>query len=357
MKYAQHWGAIGDHSGDAYFDFCYLPDWPRTLNELDRFRKPPRRDRPAARTAQRQARARRRRRRPRQALPRSRVGQGQAERRRRRTRSWSSRWPPSYDPDPKAPLGFRLPVDLDTGELIPKRWAQWLSTIPSISSAATRGTSGRFRGIYIDCGWRDQYHLHFGARILSRRARGPRHPAHLRGVRRHALVDRLPDGREPAVSLQVAQTLRSPTMRAIRSERAGRRDSSRWPSVLAGGVRPTPTPSTPPSNNADFEPRGRARSRARTGTRRSSYLDSATGRSPPTPTRRTFSATPTATRRKFDLAFRPLRRGVAPRPEAQGRARVHRARPTCWSATRPRRRNTWRRSTGSAARAARNTRT
>ena len=25
------------------------------------------------------------------------------------------------------------------------------------------------RGIYIDCGWRDQYHLHYGARILSKR--------------------------------------------------------------------------------------------------------------------------------------------------------------------------------------------
>src|SRR5450432_3911694 len=36
MKYAQYWGAIADHSGDAYFDFCYLTDWPRTLNELDR---------------------------------------------------------------------------------------------------------------------------------------------------------------------------------------------------------------------------------------------------------------------------------------------------------------------------------
>src|SRR6266487_6278053 len=39
MKYPQHWGAIADHSGDSYFDFCYLTDWPRTLNELDRHRK------------------------------------------------------------------------------------------------------------------------------------------------------------------------------------------------------------------------------------------------------------------------------------------------------------------------------
>ena len=25
------------------------------------------------------------------------------------------------------------------------------------------------RAIYVDCGWRDQYHLHYGARVLSKR--------------------------------------------------------------------------------------------------------------------------------------------------------------------------------------------
>ncbi len=25
------------------------------------------------------------------------------------------------------------------------------------------------RGIYIDCGWADQYHIHYGTRILSKR--------------------------------------------------------------------------------------------------------------------------------------------------------------------------------------------
>jgi enterochelin esterase-like enzyme len=34
MKYPDYWGAIADHSGDAYFDFVYWHDWPNTLNEL-----------------------------------------------------------------------------------------------------------------------------------------------------------------------------------------------------------------------------------------------------------------------------------------------------------------------------------
>ena len=43
MKYARYWGAIADHSGDAYFDFVYWHDWPNTLNELAKYRTPKRR--------------------------------------------------------------------------------------------------------------------------------------------------------------------------------------------------------------------------------------------------------------------------------------------------------------------------
>src|SRR5512138_3985456 len=42
MKYARYWGAIADHSGDAYFDFVYWHDWPNTLNELAKYRLPKR---------------------------------------------------------------------------------------------------------------------------------------------------------------------------------------------------------------------------------------------------------------------------------------------------------------------------
>jgi hypothetical protein len=34
MRYPKTWGAIADHSGDAYFEFVYWHDWPNTLNEL-----------------------------------------------------------------------------------------------------------------------------------------------------------------------------------------------------------------------------------------------------------------------------------------------------------------------------------
>jgi hypothetical protein len=75
----------------------------------------------------------------------------------------------TYDPDPAAPLGFRLPFDLETGETIPGRWKNWLRHDPVHLVGRHAKALRSLRGIYIDCGWRDQYHIHYGTRILSLR--------------------------------------------------------------------------------------------------------------------------------------------------------------------------------------------
>jgi hypothetical protein len=75
----------------------------------------------------------------------------------------------SYDPDPKAPLGFRVPFNLETGELIRQRWKRWLEHDPTLLVDRYKGNLKSLKGIYIDCGWRDQYHIHYGARLLSKR--------------------------------------------------------------------------------------------------------------------------------------------------------------------------------------------
>jgi enterochelin esterase-like enzyme len=168
MKHAKHWGAIADHSGDSYFDFCYMTDWPRTLNELDRHRRKRRKaGRIDVRKDERGA------------------GDGVDDGRVRRflEHVWAKdkmtdgeahalmmiAMAASYDADPDAPLGFRLPVNLETGELIPARWKAWLAHDPVNLVARYRDNLNSLRGIYVDCGWRDQYHLHYGARILSKR--------------------------------------------------------------------------------------------------------------------------------------------------------------------------------------------
>jgi len=75
----------------------------------------------------------------------------------------------TYDPDPQAPLGFRLPFHLETGELIEARWQRWLEHDPVRLVGRYARNLRRLKGIYIDCGWRDQYHIHYGTRQLSRR--------------------------------------------------------------------------------------------------------------------------------------------------------------------------------------------
>jgi hypothetical protein len=75
----------------------------------------------------------------------------------------------SYDPDPRAPNGFRVPFNLETGELIAERWAKWRAQDPVNMVTRYRENLKSLRGIYIDCGWRDQYHIQYGTRILSRR--------------------------------------------------------------------------------------------------------------------------------------------------------------------------------------------
>ena len=74
----------------------------------------------------------------------------------------------SYDPDPNAYMGVRLPVDLQTCELIPERWANFQKWDP-VRMAETRAAGlKKLKLLYIDCGEVDQYDLVFGARMLTR---------------------------------------------------------------------------------------------------------------------------------------------------------------------------------------------
>jgi len=171
MKYTRHWGAVANHSGDAYFDFVYRADWPNTLDELAKYRRPPRK---AGRLT------------PPGDTPGERLlAEGLDDGRTRRflEAAWKKHklsgpevhaimnlcMAANYDPDPQAPLGFRLPFHLETGELIERRWRRWLAHDPVRLVARHAEDLRRLRGIYIDCGWRDQYRIHYGTRQLSRR--------------------------------------------------------------------------------------------------------------------------------------------------------------------------------------------
>ena len=51
----------------------------------------------------------------------------------------------TYDPDPTAPYGVRLPIDSHTGELDQQRWNRWLEHDPLtlVESAETQAKSAR----------------------------------------------------------------------------------------------------------------------------------------------------------------------------------------------------------------------
>ena len=170
MKYPQYWGAVADHSGDACFDFVYWHDWPNTLNLLAKYRAQPRKE--GAYDASKEA-------------GRKGLAQGLDDGRVRRFLEavWKKTkvsgaevhgvmnlcMAATYDPDPKAPNGFRVPFNLESGEVIPARWKRWQANDPVHMVEKYKASLKTLRGIWVDCGWRDQYHIQFGSRQLSAR--------------------------------------------------------------------------------------------------------------------------------------------------------------------------------------------
>ncbi len=168
MNYPKTWGAIANHSGDAHFDFIYRNDWPNTLNELAKYRPKPLKAGPVDV----------------QSLA-AHAGTGRDDGRVRKFLDKINKkvklnggevhtlmnlcMAATYDPDPEAPNGFCLPFNLETGELLPARWKRWLAHDPINLVTKYQKNLKTLRGIFIDCGWRDQYQIHFGTRILSQR--------------------------------------------------------------------------------------------------------------------------------------------------------------------------------------------
>jgi len=75
----------------------------------------------------------------------------------------------SYDPDPEAYLGVRLPVTLDTCEIIPERWANFVKWDPLTLTDSYGEGLKRLKALFIECGDIDQYNLVYGSRRLHKK--------------------------------------------------------------------------------------------------------------------------------------------------------------------------------------------
>ncbi|WP_417477520.1 alpha/beta hydrolase [Maricaulis sp.] len=75
----------------------------------------------------------------------------------------------TYDPDPDAFLGIKLPVTMDTCEMDPVAWERWKKWDP-LELVETRSEGLKtMKALYIDCGDVDQYNLVYGARRMHKR--------------------------------------------------------------------------------------------------------------------------------------------------------------------------------------------
>jgi enterochelin esterase family protein len=147
MRHPDVWAAVACHSGDMYFPYCYLPDFPKCLDVLARH----------GGTVERFLRAW-------QRMPRKADG---ALFPAINTIAMAS----CYSPNRRARLGFDLPFDLRTGAIVPAVWRRWLAWDPVQMVARYRRNLRRLRLVYLDCGTRDEYHLQYGARMVARRLR------------------------------------------------------------------------------------------------------------------------------------------------------------------------------------------
>lgn len=143
MRHPEAFGAVACHSGDMFFELCYGKDLPAFCNGINR------------------------------------AGgvevwwerfAGQVKKRREDFDTLNIlAMAACYSPDSSAPLGIGLPVNLYTCERIPDVWRRWLEWDPAEQVDRYAGNLRQLRLLYMDCGIRDEYNLHFGARLMAKR--------------------------------------------------------------------------------------------------------------------------------------------------------------------------------------------
>jgi S-formylglutathione hydrolase FrmB len=146
MLYPSVFGAVACHSGDLVFDYCYRGDVPKFCSAVQE------------------------------------AGG---------VRSWLERFEAkiqkkhedftvlnilamaaSYSPNPATePFGIDLPCDLETGAFRDDVWATWLEHDPMALVERHAQALRNLSALHLDCGTRDEWHLHLGARLFTRRLR------------------------------------------------------------------------------------------------------------------------------------------------------------------------------------------
>lgn len=142
MRNPEVFGGVASHSGDAYFESCYKPFFWKALNVINKhggvreflraFDAMPKKQRDAG-----------------EALT-ILVAMAMA---------YSAHEDGSFD----------LPVDVRTGEMRDEVWARWLKWDPVYMAERHADALRGMKVVYFECGTKDEWYLHYGARVLHRR--------------------------------------------------------------------------------------------------------------------------------------------------------------------------------------------
>ncbi len=144
MRHADVFGAVACHSGDLYFDYAYRGDVPKFCAAVERA---------GGVRAWLEAFEARVQKRHEDFTVLNILAMAAA-----------------YSPNPDVPpYGIDLPCDLATFEFRDDVWRRWLERDPLTLLESHAAALRSLKLLHVDCGVRDEWHLHLGARMLTRR--------------------------------------------------------------------------------------------------------------------------------------------------------------------------------------------
>jgi enterochelin esterase family protein len=144
MRHADLFGLACSTSGDAYFDLCYMPDFPKAFRAV-------------------------------RGEPKRFVEKFWNEDEKKGKDDFAGLnvigMSACYSPNPDSEIGFDLPFDLETGEIRAEIWQKWLAHDPVRLVEKSVENLKSLKLLYIDAGTRDEFALDIGAKILCKKLR------------------------------------------------------------------------------------------------------------------------------------------------------------------------------------------
>lgn len=140
MRHADLFGLACSISGDCYFEYCYLPDFPKAFRAIN-------------------------------GKPGELLDKFWDEEAKKAKDDFAGLnvigMSACYSPNPQADTSYDLPFDLNTGEIRSDIWEKWLKHDPVNLVAKHEAALKSLKLLYIDAGTKDEFALDVGAKVLA----------------------------------------------------------------------------------------------------------------------------------------------------------------------------------------------